>query len=157
MQQLMFSARVKKLGINPLVDVPKSVVHALLKSAGKKNPPVQVKGILNKTPFLANVVKYAGKHRLYLNGQIRKAAQLGVGDRAIISLAYDPRRRFPPIPKELRQTLAGNRRMRQQWQLYPSSRKKEILLYLNSLKTRESLTRSINKVIRLLRGKASAR
>jgi hypothetical protein len=145
-----FSARVHKLGINPCVDVPEPVVAALLRAAGKSKGPVPVKGELEGAPFEATVVRYRGAWRLYLNTAMRKNAGVGVGDAVRIILAHDPVPRMPPMPEALRVALAVNTAAKARWRLQPSSRRKEILAYLNSLKTRVSLERNVRKVIETL-------
>ena len=63
----VFSAPIVKLGINACVNVPEKIVKSLLAAAGKKSAPVQVKCVLNGVDFDANVVRYSGDWRLYLN------------------------------------------------------------------------------------------
>jgi hypothetical protein len=88
--KLTFSAMIHKLGINPCVDVPANIVTKLLQAANRKSAPVQVKCDLNGTIFEANVVRYMGDWRLYLNTPMRKSAKKDVGDRIEIKLDYDP-------------------------------------------------------------------
>ncbi len=145
-----FAAKIHKLGINPCVDVPGEIVSALLDEAKKRSAPVQVKGTLNGVIVEANVVKYSGNWRLYLNTQIRKDAGIEVGDTAHITLVNDPAPRMPPTPQALKAALAEDKRAKDAWRLQPSSRRKEILAYLNSLKTQEALIRNIKKVIKYL-------
>lgn len=145
-----FNAKVIKLGINPCVDVPTAVVQNLLKDSNKTSGPVQVKASVNRTPFEANVVKYSGAWILYLNTQIRLNANVEVGDSVHVALAYDPKLRMPETPDVLKSALNKNKRAKDAWRLQPRSRRKEVLLYLNSLKTQEALIRNTGKVIRLL-------
>jgi hypothetical protein len=143
-----FAATIIKLGINPCVNVPEEIVVALLHEAQKKNAPVQVKGDLDgKARFETNVVKYQGAYRLYLNTQMRQEAGVGVDDTVTVSLAYDPAVRMPPMPELLRAALSQNKRAGERWRLQPRARRKEILAYLNSLKTEASLKRNIKKTI----------
>ena len=145
-----FNAKVIKLGINPCVDVPVAVVQNLLKDANKTSGPVQVKASVNRTPFEANVVKYGGAWRLYLNTQVRLDANVEVGDSVKVAVAYDPKPRMPETPNALKNILNKNKQAKDAWRLQPRLRRKEILLYLNSLKTQEALIRNTEKVIRLL-------
>jgi hypothetical protein len=147
-----FSARIRKLGINPCVIVPAKVVEALLELAGRYSGPVQVKAGLNGFWFDATVVRYLGAWRLYLNTGMRKSTGTGVGDRVRVSLRYDPVARMPPMPKALRAALADNPRAKERWRLQTRSRRKEILAYLNSLKTQAGVERNVSKVLRILGG-----
>ncbi|MGH9839592.1 MAG: DUF1905 domain-containing protein [Blastocatellia bacterium] len=70
-----FSAKIYKLGINPCVDVPKRVSEVF----GKRGY-VPVAGTLNGQAIHATLVpKGGGEHRLFLNGEMRRRAAVGVG------------------------------------------------------------------------------
>ena len=126
-------------------------MNALLQQAGKGSAPVQVKGTLNdRVAFETNVVRYSGAYRLYLNTQMRKEAGVGVGDTVRIALDYDPGQRMPPMPELLRAALNEDPRAKERWRLQSSSRRKEILAYLNSLKTEETVRRRVGEIIRVL-------
>ena len=86
-----FSAHIYKFGILPCVDVPREVSQAL---GNRGHAPV--KGFLNGRPIQANLAPIgAGRHRLFINGKMRRAALVGVGDEVSIALEFDPApRRF---------------------------------------------------------------
>lgn len=127
------------------------MVAALLAESGKKSAPVQVQVTLNgKGRFEANVVKYQGAYRLYLNTLMRREMGIAVGDMVQVEVAYDPAQRMPPMPDELRAAFSQNPHAKDKWRLQPSSRRKEVLAYLNSLKSPASRKRNVDKVIRSL-------
>jgi hypothetical protein len=144
---LEFLARVDKLGINPCVDVPHRVVRELQRASAKKTGPIPVRGRLNGTRFTTTVVRYAGDWRLYLNTAMRAEAATDVGDDVGIELEYDPTPRTVPMPPRFAAALAENPRARAAFDGLPPSHRKDILNYLNSLKTGESLDRNIKKAI----------
>ena len=150
---LTFSAKVYNIEssipgtLNPCVEVPEDIVAKLHGLAGKDKGPVQVKCELKKHWYEANVVKYKGAWRLYLHGIMRKETGIEVGDAIRVALQYDPEPRMPPMPKEFSAALAKNKEAQNAWKMQSSSRRKEILRYFNSLKTKESLMRNIEKVI----------
>ena len=148
--KLTFSATIHKLGINPCVDVPASIVTKLLLAANKKNTPVQVKCDLNGTVFDANVVRYMGNWRLYLNMLMRKSAMKDVGDRVTIKLSYDPTIRMPPTPEAFRQALRDDKDAQKAWRLRTTPKRREILQSLNNKKTYAELARGIAETIELL-------
>ncbi len=149
---LTFTATIHKLGINPCVDVPKEIVTALLLAAKKKNAPVQVKCELLGTLFDANIVRYAGNWRLYLNTPVRKSSQRDVGDTVEIMLHYDPTIRMPPMPQAFRQALKDDTEALRLWRLRPSAKRYEMLQYLNGKTNDAALAASIIEVIeRLMR------
>ncbi len=116
----VFSAPIVKLGINACLNVPEKIVKSLLAAAGKKSAPVQVKCALNGVDFDANVVRYSGDWRLYLNLVTRRAAGCDIGDKVKIQLTYDPSSRMPPMPELFRQALRGNPDLQKAWRLRPT-------------------------------------
>jgi hypothetical protein len=154
---LSFTAPIVKLGINPCVVVPDRVVSALLKQAGREKGPVPVTGILCEVKLTANVVRYAGAWRLYLNTPMRRGAGVDVGDTARVSLTFDPVKRMPDMPPALKSALSASPPATAAWRLLPSSRRKEILLYINALKSDASRTRAVGRVMQMLLARAARR
>jgi len=146
----VFSAPIIKLGINACLNVPEKIVKSLLAAAGKKSAPVQVKCVLNGVEFDANVVRYSGDWRLYLNLVTRRAAGCNIGDKVKIHLAYDPSSRMPPMPEAFRQALRDDTDAQKAWRLRPTPKRREILQALNDKKTNAELARAIAETIELL-------
>jgi bacteriocin resistance YdeI/OmpD-like protein/uncharacterized protein DUF1905 len=150
-----FSAKVSKLGINPCVGIPEDMLQSIFEQAGRAKGPIPVRGTINGKPFLQTLVKYRGLWRLYINGIIREAAGIDVGDDAHIRLAFDPTPRIEPMPPRLEEALARDKRAKAAFEKLIPSRQKEILRYLNSMKTEESLDRNIERVMKLLLGETT--
>ena len=138
--------------INPCVVVPERVVAALRAESGK-NQSIPVQATLQGKPFKANVMRYRGAWRLYLNGITRKAAGVDVGDRAKLTLLFDPEPRIPPVPPAFTRALKGNPRAKARFDALSPSRRKELVRYLGSLKQQESLKRNIERMLRYLTGR----
>ena len=146
----VFSALIIKLGINACVNVPEKIVKNLLAAAGKKSAPVQVKCVLNGVDFDANVVRYSGDWRLYLNMVTRRAAGCDIGDKIKIHLAYDPSIRMPPMPEQFQQALRGNPDLQKAWRLRPSAKRREILQFLIDKKSVAEFARGVAETIEFL-------
>jgi hypothetical protein len=141
-----FSATIRKVGINPYVDVPK---NASTFFGRRGNVPVH--GLLNRVAIRATLVPVGGgRHRLYVNGDMRKKANVKVGDRIQLALKLDTQSRRVPIPEELASALRQNKLAKAAFERLPPSRQKEILTYLNYLKKPKSLKRNIDKVLKTL-------
>jgi hypothetical protein len=148
-----FSARIIKLGINPCMDVPLPVLKELFKKAGKSKSPIPVKGKLNGKPFIQTLVKYQGAWRFYLNTPMRNAAGIDEGDMAHVEIDFDPKPRIIPMHPGLIHALSQNKKAKEVFDKLVPSRQKEIVRYLNSMKTAESVKRNITKIIKHLSGK----
>jgi uncharacterized protein YhdP len=148
-----FSAKIFIISkINPVVDVPGEVLEYLFKKADRRTGAIPVKGKLNGAKFIHNIVKYGGAWRLYLNGPMRVSAGIDTGDIANVELDYDPVPRTVPMPPPFEKALKKNKTARAEFEKLSPSRQKEILRYLGSLKTEESLLRNVEKVLKHLVG-----
>jgi hypothetical protein len=174
-----FVAVVKIAGINPYVDVParvtselkqrgKAVVLIKVSRRGAKKvargtrmarDAARLKRVARLAPggwFRTTVVPAGGRHRLYLDTWMRDAAAVGIGDRVRISLKPDRRPRDLAAPRILQQALKTNSTVMIAWMALSPSRRREILSYLNFLKTPAALERNVRKVVTQLAGRPSA-
>jgi len=143
-----FTAKIGIVGINPFVDVPTRIAGAL---GGPGFIPVSM--TIDGHRFPANLVPLGkGRFRLYLNGPMRKAAGKDVGDRVRIGLARDDAPRTERVHSEFAAALAADAAAAAAFDALTPSRRKEILRYLNSLKQPESVARTVDRVMRQLKG-----
>ena len=148
-----FSAKIFKIGINPYVLLPDTVLKALFKEAGKDRGYIPVKGTINGYEFTQTLVKYSGKWRLYLNTPMRTGSSTDVGDKVSLTIEFDPSDRTVPMHPKLQLALQKNKKANTVFLQLPPSRQKEICRYINFLKTDESINRNIEKAINFLLGK----
>lgn len=171
-----FTAAVKIAGVNPYVDVPPHVKQRF-GGGGKVAVLVQVAaaGAARKksaeAPGGSRLVKDAARlkaigrlapgswfrstllarrssaPRLYLDAWMRETAGVGVGDRVHVMLRPDRKSRELPLPAVLRVALDGNEQAKAAWELLAPSRRREILTYLNFLKTPAALERNVRKTL----------
>jgi hypothetical protein len=138
-----FTATIHKVGINPCVDVPRRVSEALARR-GFVHVLVTLKGHTFRATF---VPTGNNKHRLYVNGEMRRKANVDVGDKIRVSTELDTKPTIMSIPKEFAAALEKNGKARLAFGKLPPSHRREILAYLNFLKRPETLRRNIEKVI----------
>jgi hypothetical protein len=148
-----FSSTINIIGVNPYVQVPDDVLDEVFQQAQKNKGPIPVKLTLNGHNFLQTLVKYGGRWRLYLNTPMRVATGLGVGDVATVTLSFDPDQRTVPMHPALQKALKKSRKAYQIFAKQSPSLQKEIMRYINSLKTEDSIDRNVNKAIKFLLGK----
>jgi hypothetical protein len=177
-----FTASVKIAGINPYVDVPAQVVEALgggkkaavlvnvaaAEPVTKKAPDSRNRRRLEKDAerletigrlapgdwFRTTLVPLRSQPtRLYLDTWMRETAGIGVNDLVRVTLKLDPDSRAIPIPDPLLAALEENEKAWAAWEALAPSRQREILTYLNFLKTPEALERNVQKTILMLLSK----
>ncbi len=99
--------------------VPADVSRALAKRGH-----VPVKGSVNGFPIRATLVPTGGgRHRLYINGEMRKGAGVGVGDEIMVTLKPDSGPRVTPIPEAFRKALEANKKAKQAFEKLPPSQR----------------------------------
>jgi hypothetical protein len=147
-----FSAKIFKIGINPVVDPPDKVLEFVFEQAGKSKGPIPVRGRLNGAEFIQTLVKYKGAWRLYINGEMLKASGLSVDDTANVEIEFDPRPREVPVPPKFAKALKDDKTANAEFDKLTPGRKKEILRYLGFLKSEDALDRNIDRVLKHLRG-----
>ena len=101
-----FTTTLHKLAMNYCVDVPPAVSRAL---AG--DPPeryVRVEGTANGHPFRTRLTpRGGGAYRLFLDGDVRAAAAIDVGDKVAIEVVRADASPEPPLPDDLREALSA--------------------------------------------------
>ena len=142
-----FSAKIQMIGINPYVLPPSSVLKYLFNKAGKDKGAIPVQLKIGGKDIIQNLVKYSGKWRMYLNGPMRKAAGKDVGDTIEIQIDFDPRPRTTPIHPKLKKAFKEKPTARKAFEKLSPSRQKEILRYINFLKSEESVDKNVKKAI----------
>ena len=127
--------------------LPISVLKYLFEKTGKDKGAIPIKGKLNGKSFIQNLVKYNGKWRLYLNGPMRQAAGIDVGDIANIDIDFDPKMREVPMHPKLKKALQQDPKAKAAFNKLRPSRQKEIMKYLNSLKSEGSVDKNVARAI----------
>lgn len=142
--------KIYKIGINPYILLPRPVLHKIFAEAGKDKGHIPVSVAINKMKFIQTLVKYSGKWRLYLNTPMRKAAGRDVGDYITVTVSYDPEERIITMHPKLKMALDRNTTAGKMFDGLAPSRKKEIMRYINNLKSEEAQQKNIDRTIELL-------
>lgn len=141
-----FKAKIYKVGINPCVKVPFRITRRMVPAKGY----IPVRGFIKDHPFEQTLCPVKNEeYRLYVNGLMLKGSGAKPGDTVAFNIEQDftPRTADDlPMPKLFKKHLSEQRLTSAFKKLTPY-RQKEILKYLNYLKTDESLIRNIEKVI----------
>jgi len=150
-----FSAKIQIIGVNPYVLLPSSLLKYIFQKAGKNKGAIPVKLKIGRVDFIQNLVKYSGKWRLYLNTTMRKTAGKDVGDMISIQIDFDAKPRTTPVHPKLEKAFKENREAKIAFDKLSPSRQKEILRYINFLKSEETVVKNIQRAITHLTGNGS--
>lgn len=149
----IFTAKVDILGINPFVFLPKNVLQAIFKQAGKSKSPIPVSGTVNGKPYRQTLVKYAGEWRLYINLDMLNNSTKRIGEEIEVSIEYDPEDRTIKANPKLIDALNENQAAKQAFDSLQPSLQQEIIRYISFLKTEKSINNNIMKAVDFLLGK----
>jgi uncharacterized protein YdeI (YjbR/CyaY-like superfamily) len=86
---------------------------------------------------------------------MRKVAGKDVGDTIEIQIDFDPKPRITPTHPKLKKAFKENKKAKEAFDKLSPSRQKEILRYINFLKSEESVDKNIKRAIAHLVGKQS--
>jgi Bacteriocin-protection, YdeI or OmpD-Associated/Domain of unknown function (DUF1905) len=137
MKALSFTARIYKLGINPCVDAPPEAGQVF-----QKRGFIPIAGLVNGEAYRATLVpRGGGLHRLYLNGEIRRATRTDVGSMVAVELKLDKASRAIRTPPDVASALRAQPRAMTNFRKATASRRREILRWIQNAKqpkTRQS-------------------
>ena len=156
MTSLRFTAPIEINGINPFVAVDAEQA-ARLREGWRKAMPVlvQVNGAPAQ-PWRINMMPRGdGGFFLYLHGEVREAAGVGVGDTVEVSVALDEAYRggpADPMPGAFAKGLKRSKAAAKAWEALPPSLKKEALRRFASVKSDAARTRNIEAALAVLGG-----
>lgn len=150
---LKFKDNIKIIGINPYVSVPDRILKKIFEEAGKDKGHIRIKGTVNGEAYKQTLVKYSGEWRLYINTVMLKDSPKRIGEKIELTVEFDSEDREVPVSPEFLKVLKKDKDARQVFDALSPSRQNEIMRYLASLKTKESLDRNIVRAINFLRGK----
>ena len=140
-----FHATVYRQGPNPYVDVPERVsrAFALYSRAGR----ISVEGRLNDASIRATLIPAGqGRHRLYVNGGMRSAAGIGVGDAVSFELrATHPETVRPPA--DIERFLRSINGAKAAFDALSPSHRQELLRYIDDARTSQTRQRRIQKTV----------
>jgi hypothetical protein len=149
-----FRARVEKRGVNSFVSVPAAVSRAFAPFAEQGR--VRVAGSIDGHPLHATLVPTkGGAHRLYMNGGIRAATGIEVGNR--VALKLRPLRRDEvDVPPDLARALARSR-LRARFDALAASHRRELLRSIDDARSPQNRAARIGRTLAHLRGEKTGR
>jgi Bacteriocin-protection, YdeI or OmpD-Associated/Domain of unknown function (DUF1905) len=147
-----FKALLEIIGINPFVFVPEPILEKIFERAGKTKGQIPVSGKCNGNAYTQTLVRYAGAWRLYINTKMLPQSPQRIGETITISIEFDPKDRSVQPHPDFDKALRKHKDAKKVFDQLPPSRQKEILRYINDLKSDEAKMRNIEKAIGFLKG-----
>jgi hypothetical protein len=148
-----FRAVINKDGVNQFVDVPARVSRAFTLFA--EHGRVRVTGTISAHPMHATLVPTKdGTHRLYVNGGMRAATGVDVGDR--VTLKLRPLRTDEvDVPEDLASALT-KARARRRFDMLSASHRRELLRSIDDARSVKNRAARIERTLSHLRREHAA-
>jgi hypothetical protein len=147
-----FRAVINRDGINQYIDVPARVSQAFRLFA--EHGRVRVTGTINARPLHATLVPTKeGIHRLYVNGGMRAATGVDVGDRITLELRPLGTNEVD-VPEDLANALA-TANLRRRFDSLPASHRRELLRSLDDARSARNRATRIDRTVRHVRGEST--
>jgi hypothetical protein len=145
MDTARFRAIVRRLGPNPYVDVPARVSRTFAPHA--RAGRIAVRGTLNAAPIRATLIPARRRrHRLFVNGGMRTAAGVSVGDTVSLALWPTPPDAVP-LPPDLASALRREPGARAAFGALSAPHRLQLLRHINDPRTPATRRRRISDVI----------
>jgi len=148
---MKFNAQVEPPEPMRGLEMPPEVVEAL---GGGKRPPVVI--TINGHTWRSRVAIMRGRFLLGLSKANRQAAGVATGDRIEVDVKLDAEPRVVVVPADLASALACDAVARAAYESLSFSRKRELVLGVESAKRPETRARRIEKALAVLREPGSA-
>jgi len=134
------------------VALPQALLDSLFEQAGRSKGPIPVHGTINGEPYQQTLMKFRGAWRLYVNMQMLSDSPRRIGEAVDISVSFDPSDRSIEPHPELVAMLGAHPAAKKVFDELAPSRQKEIVRYIDGLKSAESVTLNVERARLFLLG-----
>lgn len=141
-----FKAKIYKIGINAVVDVPKRITSTMTAISGR----IKIKGTIDGFDFKTTLMPVKdGLHLLYVNMIMLKGGATALGKTATFSIEQDTNKKIvkDQVMHAALQKQLKAKNLEPNFHELTSSRKRDILSYLHKVKAAETLQRNVDHVI----------
>jgi hypothetical protein len=156
MASIFFTSTIKKRGINPYVLVSAELATQLRENWRKPLPVLVQVNSTPEPPWRINMMPAGdGSFYLYLSGNVLKASSTQVGSIVEVKLQFDANYKpgpTHPMPTWFGEALEQNQLAQQGWDELIPSLQKEILRYMDRLKSIEAQSRNTQLAMHVLSG-----
>ena len=148
-----FRAKVERLSIMYVVDVPPAISRAI----GIRGY-VPIAGLLQgATAFRASLMpRGGGRHSILLNGELRSAAGIGLGDRVAFEIHVDREPRGGPTPEDVADALREEGVL-ETFESLTAGRKLHILRWVDRAVHEETRAKRVVRVVEIALGEHEKR
>lgn len=141
-----FRAAIYRVGPNYCVDVPVEASRALAGDPPSRHP--RVEGLANGHPFRTRLTpRGGGAHRLFLGGDVRAAAEVGLGDTVEVEAWPAAPPPEPALPADLASALDTLPGGLEAFESLTEAQREGMLAFLGRARTAETRARYVERMV----------
>jgi len=145
-QSHQFVASIYKLGVNRCVDIPQNVARSL---GDESHIPVVVEA--GGLSLCSNLVPAgAGRYRLFINSEIRRATGSDTGDTIVLSVARDDSDRDVQLTGDVENAIRSVEDGLETFDALTLNQKREMMGYIDAAKTTPTRQRRIEHLVEMI-------
>jgi hypothetical protein len=141
-QRHAFTSKLVRFTMLYCVDVP----AAVSKAVGRARVPVVVR-VAKGAPFRATLLPSgSGRHRLFLNREVREAAGVKLGERVALEVRVDREPREVPLPPDLSEALKDEGVL-ETWTSMPPGKREHLVRWVDEAAHETTRQKRVARVV----------
>ncbi len=148
-QPYLFAAKIQKIWIMRVIDVPRDIGKAIARIAGENKQHIPVHGWIEGLPFRNTLVpRGGGNYRMHVHSRIWRKLHIDVGAAVEVTMHLDVEPREAIVPPDLAAELAATPRALTTFNSLTLALRRQIITFLEAAKqsrTRDKRIQLITK------------
>lgn len=157
-QPHVFAAKIEKIWIMRVVDIPRQIGKSIARLVGDKPKHIPVHGWIDGLPFQNTLVpRGAGNYRMHIHSRIWRKLKIDAGAAVEVTLHLDTEPREAVLPPDMAAALAATPRVLATFNSQTPALRRHIINYVEAAKHTSTRDKRINLVIRRMQDRAAKR
>jgi hypothetical protein len=155
-QPYAFAAKIEKIWIMRVIDVPRDISKAIARQAGNNPKHVPVHGWIDGLPFQNTLVpRGAGNYRMHIHSRIWRKLKIDAGAAVEVTMYIDTEPREVVLPPDMAAALAATPRVLATFNLQTPALRCHIINYVEAAKHTSTRDKRINLILRRMQDRAA--
>jgi hypothetical protein len=150
-QPYVFAAKIEKIWIMRVIDIPRDISKAIRKMAGENSKHIPVHGWIEGLPFLNTLVpRGGGNYRMHVHSQIWRKLRIDAGAAVEVTMLLDSEPREVVVPTDLAAELADTPRALATFSQLTASLQRHIIQFVEAAKQSRTREKRIQLIVKRL-------
>lgn len=147
----IFAAKIEKIWIMRVIDVPGDIGKAIRKLAGENSRHIPVHGWIQGLPFQNTLVpRGGGNYRMHVHSRIWRKLRIDAGAAVEVTMLLDSEPREAVVPPDLAGELADTPRALATFNQLTASLRRHLIQYMEAAKQSRTREKRIQLIVKRL-------